>query len=135
VGWKGALTKWLLPHFKDVPLASVSNPSLRSLVEKMYRHGLAAQSIITYTTIVKLIVASALNEEGEPVYPRTWNSNFIDLPTITTQRQPCFASEQMSSIVQNSNGQERVLYAFLAGSGLRVGEAFALEVKHVWVMC
>jgi integrase len=130
-GWKGALNKWLLPHFKDAPLASVSNPALRSLVEKMYRSGLAAQSIVTYTTLVKLIVASALNDEGEPVYPRKWNSNFIDLPTITTQRQPCFTSEQMSAILQNSEGSSKVLYGLLAGSGLRIGEAFALETKHI----
>ena len=37
----------------------------------------------------------------------------------------------MSSIVQNTSGQYRVLYALLAGSGLRIGEALGLEVEHI----
>jgi integrase len=36
----------------------------------------------------------------------------------------------MSSIVQNTTGQFRVLYALLAGSGLRIGEALGLEVEN-----
>jgi integrase len=38
----------------------------------------------------------------------------------------------MSSIVANAEGQERVLYALLAGTGMRIGEALALEVgRHI----
>jgi integrase len=37
----------------------------------------------------------------------------------------------MSSIVQNTTGQFRVLYALLAGSGLRIGEALGLEVENI----
>jgi integrase len=46
------------------------------------------------------------------------------------EHQPSFTAETMSAIVQKADGQERVLYALLAGTGLRVGEAFGLEVKH-----
>jgi integrase len=43
-----------------------------------------------------------------------------------------WAIETMSAIVQNATGQYRVLYALLAGSGLRIGEALGLEVgKHI----
>jgi integrase len=34
-------------------------------------------------------------------------------------------------IVEKSVGQERVLYALLAGAGLRVGEALGLESQHI----
>jgi integrase len=34
-------------------------------------------------------------------------------------------------IVEKSVGQERVLYALLAGAGLRVGEALGLEFQHI----
>jgi integrase len=135
VTWKGALNKWIVPHFAEAPLATVANPSVRELVEKMYKAGLSAQTINSYVGLVKLVVASALNDLGEPEYPRVWNSNFLDLPVIKNQRQPCFTGEAVSSIVRAAKGQSKVLYTLLAGTGLRVGEALALEVKHVRSDC
>jgi integrase len=41
----------------------------------------------------------------------------------------------MSAIVRKADGQEQVLYALLAGSGLRVGEALGLEIKHLSSDC
>jgi integrase len=46
-----------------------------------------------------------------------------------------FTEETMSAIVQKAGGQERVLYSLLAGSGLRVGEVFGLEIKHLSPDC
>jgi integrase len=41
----------------------------------------------------------------------------------------------MSAIVEKAAGQEQVLYALLAGTGLRVGEALGLEVRYVSADC
>jgi integrase len=104
---------------------------MKELVAKMHAKGLSAKSIISYSGLVKLIVASAKSEEGEPLFPRKWDSEFIDLPIVRNQHQPKFTTDTMSAIVQNATGQYRVLYAVLAGSGLRIGEALGLEVQHV----
>jgi integrase len=37
----------------------------------------------------------------------------------------------MTAIVQKATGHERVLYALLAGTGMRIGEILGLEVKHL----
>jgi integrase len=74
-------------------------------------------------------VASAKSDEGEPLFPRKWDSEFIDLPIVRNQHK--FTAATMSSIVQNATGQYRVLYALLAGSGLRIGEALGLEVESI----
>lgn len=129
--WRYALQKWAYPHFKGAQLATVTNASVRSFVECLYRAGLSAQTINSYVTLVKLVVASAIDEQGEPEFPRKWNSNYLDLPIIAMQRRPAFSLEAMSSIVQAASGQEKVLYAILAGTGLRIGEALGLEVKHI----
>jgi integrase len=91
---------------------------------------LSAKSISNYVGLVKLIVASAIDENGEQLFPRKWNHDFIDMPIVQNQHQPSFTAETMSAIVGKADGQERVLYALLAGTGLRVGEALGLEVKH-----
>ncbi len=129
--WQSCLEKWLNPNIGDLPLANINNAAMKELVAKMHASGLSAKSIINYSGLVKLIVASAKSEEGEQLYPRKWDSEFIDLPIVRNQRQPKFTSETMSAIVQKATGQYRVLYALLAGSGLRIGEAIGLELQHV----
>jgi type II secretory pathway predicted ATPase ExeA len=59
----------------------------------------------------------------------------LDLPLIENQKQPTFTVEQMNFIVSHASGQGQVLYALLAGSGLRIGEAFGLEIKHLSTYC
>jgi integrase len=80
-------------------------------------------------------VASAIDENGEQLFPRKWNHDFIDMPVVQKQHQPTFAAETMSSIVRKAEGQEQVLYALLAGTGLRVGEAIGLEIRHLSADC
>lgn len=84
---------------------------------------------------MKLIVASAIDKNGEQLFPRKWNHDFIDLPIVENQHQPTFTAETMSSIVRKADGQEQILYALLAGTGLRVGEALGLEIRHLSCDC
>jgi len=128
--WQNCIAKWLNPNLGDSLLANIKNMSLKLLVAKMHAAGLSAKSISNYTGLVKQIVASAVDDNGEQVFPRKWNHDFIDMPTVENQHQPTFTPETMSSIVASAKGQERVLYALLAGSGLRIGEALGLEIKH-----
>lgn len=129
--WENCLDKWLNPNIGDIPLASINNGAMKHLVAKMVAAGLLAKTIVNYSGLVKLIVASAKNKDGEPLFPRKWDSEFIDLPIVRDQRQPTFNAETMSSIVQNAAGQFRALYALLGGSGLRIGEAFGLEIQNI----
>jgi len=112
-------------------VASINNQVVKTLVAKMHASGLSPKTISNYIGLVKLVVASAVGEDGEELFPRKWNHDFLDLPVIEKQYQPTFSAETMSSIVQKSAGQEQMLYTLLAGSGLRIGEALGLEIKHL----
>jgi integrase len=112
-----------------------NNATLKALIAKMDDASLSAQSIVTYTNLVKLVVASALDENGEELFPRKWNNEFIDLPMVENQYQPIFTAETVNAIVQTARGQDQVLYVLLAATGLRVGEAFGLEIKHLSEDC
>src|SRR5208282_555334 len=72
-GWQHVLDKWLLPNLGDMILAEVGNAAIKGLIEKMISAGLSAQSVVNYTKVVKMVVASAVNDEGEQIYPRKWN--------------------------------------------------------------
>src|SRR5438094_5900372 len=94
---------------------------------------LAASSIRDYVNVVKAVVASAIDANGEQLLPRKWNDEFIDAPQVGEQNQPSTTLEGMTKILGKSAGQYRMLYALLAGCGpLRAGEALGLEIdKHI----
>jgi integrase len=77
-------------------------------------------------------VASAVNENGEELYPRKWNHDFMELPIITEQHKPTFTADVVTAIVTSAKGRYRMLYALCAASGMRIGQALGLEIdKHV----
>jgi integrase len=129
--WDNCVKKWLNPHLGAMPLSAVNNLVLKELVSKMADAGLSAKSIHNYVQIVKLVVASAVNEQGEELYPRKWNHEFMDLPEVKNQRTPTFTADDVTKIVAGVEGQYGVLYALLAATGLRVGEAAGLEVGDI----
>jgi integrase len=127
------LDKWIYPHLGSTYLADVNNLALKGFVEHLAAASLAPASIRDYTNIVKAVVASAIDENGEEKFPRKWNEEFIDAPIVTKQRQPTSTCQGITDMLAFASGQYRVLYALLAGCGpLRVGEALGLEIgKHI----
>jgi integrase len=99
--------------------------------EKKGKPRFSAKSISNYVQVVKMVVASAVNDKGEEIYPVKWNHDFMDLPEVKDQRTPTFTAEEISSIISEAQGQYSILYALLAGSGLRAEEAFALQVEDI----
>jgi integrase len=116
-------------------LAAVNNRAMKDFVEHISK--LSPATIRDYTNIVKAVVASAINEDGEQIFPRTWNEDYIDAPVIRHQKQPSTDSKGMEAILSAADGQYRVLYALLAGCGpMRAGEALGLEIdKHISKDC
>jgi len=121
---------YVLPLFGDRDLSEVNNNMLKTVVAKLSADGLSASTITGVVTTVKLVVASAVNDQGEQLYPRTWNAEFMDLPVIDpkSQRAPVASAEGVSRAVRQALGQDKALYALLAGTGLRIGETKALVV-------
>jgi integrase len=122
---------WINKKLGDMPLSSVSNLALKELVAEMSMVGFSPKTMRNYIQVVKMVVASAVDNEGEQLHPRKWNHEFIDLPLVTEQRRPTFSAEEVAKIVSAAEGQLRVLYSLLAGTGLRIGEMLALEVRDV----
>jgi len=132
--WQGCLGVWILPNLGDVPLSSVGNLALKGLVEKMVAAGLSPKTVNTYSQVVKSVVASAVNEEGEQLFPRKWNHEFVDMPVVDKRKQntPHFTSEVIAGILKSSKGYKQMFCALLGGTGLRAGEAIGLEIdKHI----
>lgn len=132
-GWSCYLDKWLLPNLGDMLLADVNNPAVKELVSKMVAAKLSPKTILNVVQTVKMVVASATDDDGAPLYPRTWNHEKIDLPKVVRSEQhtPTFTAEEVTKICAAATGQYRALFTLLGATGLRIGEALGLEVRHV----
>jgi integrase len=129
--WQHSLDKWILPMLGDRLLADVSNGALRELVEKMAEAGLAPKSIVNHAQVVKLVLASAVSADGDQLYPRRWNHDFIGLPIVNEQHRPTITASEIEEVLSNAKQRYAVLFALLGGSGLRIGEALALKVTDL----
>jgi integrase len=128
-GWRHALDKWILPTIGEKPLAEVSNAALKLLIETMAAGGLAAKTIVSYSLVVKLVVASAVDDEGEQIYSRNWNHDFVGMPIVQKEKQPrpTVTEAEIVQILTKALPRYVPFFALLAGTGLRIGEALALK--------
>jgi integrase len=85
-----------------------------------------------YVGYIKQVVKSKLAPNGEPMYPRTWNAEVLDLPIVIyrKQKRPALMVDGINALIAAKPGQERILYILLAATGLRISEALALEARH-----
>ena len=124
----------MFPHFiravrGERLLADTSNGAMRELVEKMAAAGLSPKSIVNHSLVVKLVLASAVSADGDQLYPRKWNHDFIGLPIVRKEEQhrPSLTQAELGEILSGVKERYAVFFALLAGTGLRIGEALALK--------
>jgi integrase len=136
-GYKCAIS-WLSPHIGKTPLANIKNAAAKELVANMKQAGLSDKTIVSYFQVLQSVIASVVNDEGEQVHPRTWDSHFIGLPVVNPKKQnrPTRTAKEIEKIIAASRNRYRVLYSLLAGTGLRIGEALALKIgQHISDNC
>lgn len=117
----------------DLPLSMVDNLTVKPLVRKMVEGGLDPETVNKYVRYVKQVVKSKLAPNGEPLYPRVWNSSVLDLPLVvySKQKRPALKVEDVNVLIANAESdEERYLYVLLAATGMRISEALALETRH-----
>ena len=135
--WQHSLDKWVLPTLGERLLADISNGALRELVEKMADAQLSAKTIVNHAAVVKLVLASAVNADGDQLYPRKWNHDFVGLPIVKKEEQErqTVTGTELGEILSSAQDRYFVLFAMLAGTGLRIGEALALKDTSLSADC
>ena len=131
--WERILRNWINPHIGNCPISDVNNRTLKQLVERMTLKGLSPKTIDNYLQVPKAVVASLLDDDGNQVLPRKWNSEFIDSPIVESaeQNRPSFSPNIVSGLACWRYSKERMLFILAGATGMRIGEALGLEIdKH-----
>jgi len=100
----------------------------------MVDKGLSAKTIENYIQVPKMVVASVVDDDGNQVYPRKWNHEFMDMPLVekSKQNRPSFSSDVMTGLAKWRKPQQRMLFILCGAAGLRISEALGIEIdKHV----
>jgi len=129
-GYQSYLNKWLIPNLGDLPLSAVDNKAGKELVAKLYAANLAPKTIVEIVGAMKEVVASAIDGDGRRMFPREWNHEYMDVPIVDPKKQhrPTLTAARVTEVIQKAERHYRVLYALLAGTGLRIGEALAIKL-------
>jgi integrase len=119
----------VLPFLAETPLDSITNRAVKEIVNQLVAQKYGSKTIAETVGTIKSVVASLVDDDGNPVVMRTWNSRIIDLPDLGTQRQPSITLEQVNAAIASARSwEEKMLYAILAGTGVRISECLAIRV-------
>lgn len=125
------LDKYLLPRLADLTLDEISERRAQELVTELCRaeyvvpngtrtrRRLSPKSVRNILGVLRLVLGKR---------SRDWT---LALPEVPRREQRYFTELEMQSIITGSKGQWRVLFATLASTGLRAGEAFGLHVDDL----
>jgi integrase len=136
------LTKHILPRFGSLPLDAVDETAVQEFVADLKRttferrnpkgkerklvgnvvrtYKLSRKTILNIVGVVKLVL-------GRKVW-MTWE---LDMGKPVDPQQRYFTEEQLKKIIEHAEGQHRVLFALLGGTGMRIGEAAGLHVDDL----
>ena len=135
---------YLNEEIGDMPLASIDNPEAKALIAKMRSSVQNGQprfkdkTIVSYFQVVQKVIKSAVDAKLKQIYPREWDLTAICLPRVNPREQhrPTLTPKEVTNIVSKAKGRYRVLFALLAGTGMRISEVLALEIdKHLSADC
>jgi integrase len=123
------LRTWILPWIGKIELSDFDNRAMKEFVNVLTNHRLSASTIAGVTNCVKDIIKSCQDDNGNVLYPKVWNSDFIDAPLLdpTLQKAPIIARQALQDSICRVSDEYRGLYTLLAGTGLRISEALALK--------
>jgi integrase len=113
-------------------LEDFKNAAMAKFVQDAKRFKWAPSTLADHILVIKLVISSATDAEGEELFPRTWKRRVINAPRIERGKQhtPCLTYDDVETLLHKAKTeQERLTYAFLCGSGLRVSEAQAVRVN------
>ncbi len=129
--YRSLLDARILPVIGGEDLANVGNKTAKMLVTRLTAAGLSPATINLAVSLMKQIVKSAVDENGDQLYPRTWNTRFIDAPRLNpaSQKAPIAPADALSRAGGRTSGEVKALVAVLGATGLRIGEALALTFE------
>lgn len=122
-----ALRLHLLPELGDYPLKAIRTTMVQGFVKKLEGKGLSPGTIAGIYNVTAAVFAAAVSDRILSATP----CREVNLPKDDDKQVVPPTIEQVITAMETCEAPWRGLVAFLAGSGLRIGEALGLKVTDV----
>src|ERR1700683_2825467 len=86
-----------LPTLGKIKLDDIRSGALKTLAGNLVREKYSPNSVQSILTIVKMVVASDVDADGDPKHLRKWNNRFIDAPPIDFEEVRVPTPEEIQS--------------------------------------
>lgn len=125
--YRSDLDTQLLPFFGQKQVQAIDGEQVKALVAQMAEHGLSGSSITRKVSLLKKILRSLRDKNGNQILSASWSSEYLDCPENSTT-VPTITQQSLSAAFLGASTSQRALYALLAASGLRIAEALAVRI-------
>jgi integrase len=127
--YKSYLKARLIPEIGSVRLQGITDVTLKGLMDRICPE-LKPATISGIRNVFQGVMDSAVDETGKQLCRREWNWGFIQPPAVVPAEQntPEIAQKTLQEAISGGSGPDRLLWALLAGSGLRISEALAVTI-------
>jgi integrase len=124
------VSKHLEPEFRALSLEQIDIGAAQKLIARLAGEGLARSTIRGILALLKRIIETA---QLEGFAASALNLKHLTFPSVVSAEIPprCFTLEESSRIIEAAAWPWRALYAILAYTGLRSGEALGIAWQHV----
>lgn len=123
---------WILPHLGELEIESIRNGRVKEFAETISQK-LGPKTTREVVGLVKMILESHVNADGEPLLDLRWRTDFIfeNVKEIGRQSQPTISRDALNAVLRNRRMKvrDRVLIALAASTGMRIGELLALKIN------
>lgn len=125
-----SLRNWIVPQLGPCQLSAIDNGAVKKFGNYLVEQRLAPSTINLVATTLKMLVRSEMDENGNILNHRDWNSAFLDLPAINPDAQdaPIIAAKALNAALSKSVQPYTAYYVLAASTGLRMGEMLALRM-------
>src|SRR5579863_4366995 len=82
LAFRNRLDSVILPRLGQMDLKDIENGVVRAFIADI-SPSLAPTTVTATLSLLKAVIASATDQNGNRTFNRTWNADFIDAPLIT----------------------------------------------------
>ncbi len=125
-GYESVLESHVFPAIKDVPMVEIEPLHIEDMVKAIMEKGRAARTIRNVLVVCQSVFSLAEQDEvieRSPVKKK-------HRPAVKQVEKVVWTAEQVRNIVNEVVSEYRALFTLLALTGVRIGEALAIQWKH-----
>jgi integrase len=124
--------QYILPALGHYPLNKITKGHVDALYAQMREQGKGAPTIQVTHRLLSRLLSAAVDHEKIARNPAQRAKRYTDTSHAPQSREPRFLdASQVAALAEAVPTRDRALVLLLAYSGLRIGEASFLRVKHV----